>query len=41
MKVRNEKVKAHIVEGIETFPDTLMMLFKSENFDKLVLKVEE
>lgn len=34
------KVKDHIVEGIETFPDTLMMLFKGENFGKLVLKVE-
>ncbi len=35
----NLKVKDHIVEGIETFPDTLMMLFKGENFGKLVLKV--
>ena len=34
------KVKDHIVEGIETFPDTLMMLFKGQNFGKLVLKVE-
>ena len=34
------KVKDHIVEGIETFTDTLMMLFKGENFGKLVLKVE-
>ncbi|MFC6381062.1 NADP-dependent oxidoreductase [Psychrobacter glacincola] len=34
------KVKDHIVEGIETFPDTLMMLFNGENFGKLVLKVE-
>lgn len=34
------KVKDHIVEGIETFPDTLMMLFKGDNFGKLVLKVE-
>ena len=34
------KVKDHIVEGIVTFPDTLMMLFKGENFGKLVLKVE-
>lgn len=33
------KVKDHIVEGIETFPNTLMMLFKGENFGKLVLKV--
>ncbi|MEO1848958.1 MAG: NADP-dependent oxidoreductase, partial [Psychrobacter sp.] len=35
------KVKDHIVKGIETFPDTLMMLFNGENFGKLVLKVEE
>lgn len=34
------KVKDHIVAGIETFPDALMMLFKGENFGKLVLKVE-
>ena len=34
------KVKDHIVKDIETFPDTLMMLFKGENFGKLVLKVE-
>ncbi|MGO1757807.1 MAG: zinc-binding dehydrogenase, partial [Psychrobacter sp.] len=34
------KVKDHIVEGIETFPDTLLMLFKGKNFGKLVLKVE-
>lgn len=33
------KVKDHVVEGIETFPETLMMLFKGENFGKLVLKV--
>ena len=33
-------VKDHVIEGIETFPDTLMMLFKGENFGKLVLKVE-
>lgn len=33
-------VKDHIVERIETFPETLMMLFKGENFGKLVLKVE-
>ena len=33
-------VKNHIVEGIETFPETLMMLFNGENFGKLILKVE-
>ena len=35
------KVKDHIVNGIDTFPETLMMLFNGENFGKLVLKVEE
>ena len=34
-------VKDHIVEGIETFPETLMMLFNGKNFGKLVLKVGE
>ncbi|WP_434352566.1 NADP-dependent oxidoreductase [Psychrobacter sp. HD31] len=33
------KVKDHIVEGIDTFPDTLMMLFKGQNFGKLIIKV--
>ncbi|MFW8589539.1 NADP-dependent oxidoreductase [Glaciecola sp. 2405UD65-10] len=35
------KVKDHVVEGLETFPETLMMLFKGENFGKLILKVGE
>jgi NADPH-dependent curcumin reductase len=33
------KSKEHIVEGLETFPETLQKLFKGENFGKLVLKV--
>lgn len=33
------KHREHIVEGLETFPDRLMMLFHGENFGKLVLKV--
>ncbi|MBA1193950.1 NADP-dependent oxidoreductase [Pseudomonas entomophila] len=33
------KSKEHVVEGLETFPDTLQKLFKGENFGKLVLKV--
>jgi len=33
------KSKEDIVEGLETFPETLMKLFKGENFGKLVLKV--
>jgi len=31
--------KEDIVEGLETFPDTLMKLFTGGNFGKLVLKV--
>jgi NADPH-dependent curcumin reductase CurA len=34
------KAKEHVVEGLEKFPDTLMMLFNGENFGKLVLKVD-
>jgi NADPH-dependent curcumin reductase CurA len=34
-------VKDHIVKGIETFPETLMMLFNGENFGKLILQVKE
>jgi len=33
------KSKEHIVDGLETFPETLLKLFKGENFGKLVLKV--
>jgi len=33
------KSKEHVVEGLETFPETLQKLFKGENFGKLVLKV--
>jgi NADPH-dependent curcumin reductase len=32
------KSKEHIVEGIERFPEHLMMLFRGENFGKLILK---
>jgi NADPH-dependent curcumin reductase CurA len=35
------KAREHIVEGIETFPETLQMLFTGENFGKLVLKVAD
>jgi NADPH-dependent curcumin reductase CurA len=35
------KTREDIVEGIETFPDTLLMLFKGENTGKLVLKVAD
>lgn len=33
--------KEHIVEGLETFPERLLMLFRGENFGKLVLKVAD
>ncbi|WP_028694887.1 NADP-dependent oxidoreductase [Pseudomonas cremoricolorata] len=33
------KSKEDVVEGLETFPDTLLKLFSGENFGKLVLKV--
>jgi hypothetical protein len=32
--------KEHVVEGIDSFPETLMKLFKGENLGKLVLKVD-
>jgi NADPH-dependent curcumin reductase len=39
--MREGKLKSRedIVEGIETFPETLLKLFSGENFGKLVLKV--
>jgi len=33
------KSHVHVVEGFETFPETLLMLFRGENLGKLVLKV--
>ncbi|MFC3095596.1 NADP-dependent oxidoreductase [Alteromonas sediminis] len=35
------KAKEHVVEGIEHFPETLLMLFNGGNKGKLVLKVGE
>jgi len=35
------KTREDIVEGLETFPDTLLKLFKGENTGKLVLKVAD
>jgi NADPH-dependent curcumin reductase CurA len=35
------KSREDVVEGLETFPDTLLKLFKGENLGKLVLKVGE
>jgi NADPH-dependent curcumin reductase CurA len=35
------KSREHIVEGLQTFPETLLKLFKGENLGKLVLKVAD
>ncbi len=35
------KSREDVVEGIDTFPETLLKLFNGENFGKLVLKVGE
>ncbi len=35
------KSREDIVEGLETFPETLLKLFSGENFGKLVLKVAD
>ncbi len=39
MAARKLKSREDIVEGFETFPETLLKLFKSENVGKLMLKV--
>jgi NADPH-dependent curcumin reductase len=35
------KSKEDIVEGLQTFPETLLKLFSGENLGKLVLKVAD
>ena len=35
------KSREDIVEGLETFPETLLKLFSGENFGKLVLKIAD
>jgi NADPH-dependent curcumin reductase CurA len=35
------KSREHIIAGIETFPETLLKLFKGENIGKLILKVAD
>lgn len=35
------KSREHIVEGLRTFPDTLLKLFTGENFGKLIIKVAD
>jgi NADPH-dependent curcumin reductase CurA len=39
MKEGTFKSKEDIVDGLETFPEALLMLFEGKNFGKLVLKV--
>ena len=35
------KSREDIVEGLQTFPDTFLKLFKGENFGKLLIKVAD
>ncbi len=35
------KTREHIVPGLDTFPETLLKLYKGENFGKLILKVAD
>jgi hypothetical protein len=35
------KAREDIVDGLETFPDTLQKLYRGENFGKLVIKVAD
>jgi NADPH-dependent curcumin reductase CurA len=39
LKEGRMKSKADVVQGLDTFPETLMKLFRGENFGKLVLQV--
>jgi NADPH-dependent curcumin reductase CurA len=41
MKEGTFKSKEDVVEGLSTFPETLLMLFEGKNFGKLVLKVAD
>ncbi|HEX8885697.1 MAG TPA: NADP-dependent oxidoreductase [Noviherbaspirillum sp.] len=41
MKDGSFKSREDIVEGLENFPQTLLMLFEGRNFGKLILKVAE
>jgi NADPH-dependent curcumin reductase CurA len=41
MKEGNFKTREDIVDGLENFPQTLLMLFEGRNFGKLILKVAE
>ena len=39
LKEGRMKSKEDVVQGLDTFPETLMKLFRGENFGKLVLQV--
>jgi NADPH-dependent curcumin reductase CurA len=41
LKEGNFKSREDVVEGLENFPDALLMLFTGKNFGKLVLKVAD
>jgi len=41
MKAGKLKTREDIVEGLETFPETLLMLFKGKNTGKLLIKVAD
>ncbi len=41
MKAGKLKTREDIVKGLETFPETLLMLFKGENTGKLLIKVAD
>ena len=41
MKEGSFKTREDIVEGLENFPQTLLMLFEGRNFGKLILKVAD
>jgi NADPH-dependent curcumin reductase len=41
LKAGTMKSKEDVVDGLNTFPETLLKLFKGENFGKLVLRVAE
>ena len=41
MKAGKLKTREDIVDGLETFPETLLMLFKGENTGKLLIKVAD
>ncbi len=41
MKEGTFKSKEDVVDGFDTFPETLLMLFEGKNFGKLVLKVAD